>query len=84
MPGKLRVDLENKIDVAIDAMKMAIEQEDYAEFFEIYGDIYCELDKELRLALRQKEERYKDVILDLIFNYLIPDSVDTMKESWSV
>ena len=84
MPGKLRVDLEDKIDVVIDAMKMAIEQEDYSEFFELYGDIYCELDKELRLALREKEEKYKDEILDLIFNYLIPDSVDIMKESWNI
>ena len=73
--------LEVKVDTIIDAMKMSIEQEDYAEFFELFGDIYCELNTEFTKAVNTKAEEADD-LYDLIFSTLIPDSVDLMKETW--
>lgn len=82
MPGKVNVELENKIEISLDAMKMAIEQEDYNEFFELYGDIYCELVNNLTL-IDEESMIYKS-IYSLIYDVLIPDSVDLMKESWNM
>lgn len=82
MPDKVNVELENKIEISLDAMKMAIEQEDYNEFFELYGDIYCELVNNLTL-IDEESMIYKS-IYSLIYDVLIPDSVDLMKESWNM
>ena len=82
MPGKVNVELENKIEISLDAMKMAIEQEDYNEFFELYGDIYCELVNNLTLI--DEESMIYKLMYSLIYDVLIPDSVDLMKESWNM
>ena len=81
MPGKTNVELENKIETALDAMKMSIEQEDYNEFFELYGDIYCELSDKFTEAVNNKTNEV-DTLYSLIYDVLIPDSVDLMKETW--
>ena len=83
MPGKVNVELENKIEVALDAMKMSIEQEDYAEFFELFGDIYCELGDKFTEAVNNKTNEV-DTLHSLIYDVLIPDSVDIMKLSWNI
>lgn len=65
----------DKIEAALKSMKMSIEQEDYSEFFELFGDIYCELNNELTYATKQKEDNRVDEMYDLIFYDLIPDSI---------
>ena len=65
----------DKIEAALKSMKMSIEQEDYSEFFELFGDIYCELNNELTYAAKQKENNRVDEMYDLIFYDLIPDSI---------
>jgi len=74
---------ETNIDNVIDAMKMAIEQEDYPEFFEIYGDFYCQLISIYKDEVISNTE-YTDKIFSLIFDDLIPRSVDLVKESWNI
>ena len=73
--------LKDAIDTAVDAMKMSIEQEDYAEFFEIYGDVYNKLIDSyspLHSDLTNSE------IYDLIFADLIPRSEELVHAGWAI
>ena len=73
--------LKNAIDTSVDAMEMAIEMENYAEFFEIYGDIYSKLIDSyspLHSDLTNSE------IYDLIFANLIPRSEELVHAGWII
>lgn len=76
-------ELNKKVEIAVDAMKIFVEQEDYDDFFETFGDIYTELNNEYVSAIINKTEDV-DRLYDLIYNDLIPNSVDLMKESWNI
>lgn len=70
--------LEAKIDAAIDSMQMSISMEDYNEFFEMFGDVYCLLSKEYA---EDDNDKFSGKIFDLIYSSLIPRSVELLQES---
>lgn len=76
-------ELSKKLEIAVEAMKTFVEQEDYDDFFETFGEIYTKLNNEYIYAIINKTEDI-DRLYNLIFDHLIPDSVDIMKESWTV
>lgn len=76
-------ELSKKLEIAVEAMKTFVEQEDYDDFFETFGEIYTKLNNEYIYAIINKTEDI-DRLYNLIFDHLIPDSVDLMKESWTV
>jgi len=82
MTCKTTAELSSRIVATLHAMKEAIIQEEYNNFFELYGDIYSELDRELACGAERDDKEYINEIYDLIFYTLIPDSVDLMKETW--
>lgn len=56
-----------------------ISVENYDEFFELFGDIYCILAKEY--AEHKKGGEFSHRTFDLIYSSLIPRTVELMKES---
>ena len=73
--------LKMTIDISVDAMEMAIEMENYAEFFEIYGDVYNKLTDSYSPS---NSDLTNSEIYDLIFADLIPRSEELVHAGWAM
>ena len=76
--------LSEKVEVRLAIMKSFVRQEDYDDFLETFGDIYTDLRNAFTEAVVNNETEDVDKLYELLYDTLIPDAVDAMKESWKM